>query len=71
VLAEYLTSTIFGALFIALLAGLITSWDIFDPLALAMGAGVGSGSMMAAASAAIAAQQTIVPPEGRTPLSRR
>jgi len=57
VLAEYITGTLFGAIFIALLAGLLTSLHIFDPLALAMGAGVGSGSMMAAASGAIAAQQ--------------
>ncbi len=58
VLAEYLTGTVFGAVFIALLAGFMTSLGIFNPLALAMGAGVGSGSMMAAASGAIAAQQT-------------
>lgn len=58
VLAEYLTGTVFGAVFIAILAGLITSLGIFDPLALAMGAGVGSGSMMAAAAGSIAALQT-------------
>lgn len=58
VLAEYLTGTVFGAVFIALFAGFVTSLGIFDPLALAMGAGVGSGSLMAAASGAIAAQQT-------------
>jgi hypothetical protein len=58
VLAEYLTGTVFGALFIAILAGFITSLNIFDPIALAMGSGVGSGSMMAAAAGAIAAQQT-------------
>ncbi len=58
VLAEYLTGTVFGAAFIAILAGFITSLNIFDPLSLAMGAGVGSGSMMAAAAGAIAAQQT-------------
>ena len=58
VLAEYLTGTVFGAVFIALLAGLITSLGIFHPLALAMGAGVGSGSMMAAAAGSIAALQT-------------
>ncbi|MFE1601491.1 DUF3100 domain-containing protein [Methylobacterium sp. ID0610] len=58
VLAEYLTGTVFGAVFIAVLAGLVASLGIFNPLALAMGAGVGSGSMMAAASGAIAAQQT-------------
>ncbi|ACR32221.1 DUF3100 domain-containing protein [Burkholderia glumae] len=57
VLAEYLTGTVFGAVFIAIFAGFVTSLGIFDPLALAMGSGVGSGSMMAAASGAIAAQQ--------------
>ena len=58
VLAEYLTGSIFGAVFIAIFAGFLTSLNIFDPIALAMGAGVGSGSMMAAAAGAIAAQQT-------------
>jgi hypothetical protein len=58
VLAEYITGTVFGAVFIALLAGLIAGLHVFDPLALAMGAGVGSGSLMAAAAGAIAAQQT-------------
>lgn len=58
VLAEYLTGTIFGAVFIAIFAGFVTSLHIFDPVALAMGAGVGSGSIMAAAAGAIAAQQT-------------
>ena len=51
VLAEYITGTVLGAIFIALLASLATSRGIFDPIALAMGAGVGSGSMMAAARA--------------------
>ena len=58
VLAEYITGTVFGAVFIAILASLVASLNIFNPLALAMGAGVGSGSMMAAAAGAIAAQQT-------------
>lgn len=58
VLAEYLTGTLFGALFIAIVAGFITSLGIFHPNSLAMGAGIGSGSMMAAAAGAIAAQQT-------------
>jgi Protein of unknown function (DUF3100) len=58
VLAEYLTGTVFGTVFIALLAGLLASTGVFNPLALAMGAGVGSGSMMAAAAGSIAAQQT-------------
>ena len=57
-LAEYLTGTVFGAVFIAIFAGFVASLNIFHPLALAMGSGVGSGSMMAAASGAIAAQQT-------------
>ncbi|MBX8497529.1 DUF3100 domain-containing protein [Pseudomonas cichorii] len=58
VLAEYLTGTLFGALFIAIVAGFIASLGIFHPNSLAMGAGIGSGSMMAAAAGAIAAQQT-------------
>lgn len=58
VLAEYLTGTVFGAVFIAVLAGFLASLNIFHPVALAMGSGVGSGSMMAAAAGAIAAQQT-------------
>lgn len=56
VLAEYITGTVLGALFIAILAGFITSLHIFDPRSLAMGAGVGSGSLMAAAVGAITAQ---------------
>ena len=58
VLAEYITGTVVGAVFIGLLAGFVAALGVFRPDALAMGAGVGSGSMMAAASAAIAAQQT-------------
>ncbi|MGJ7612852.1 MULTISPECIES: DUF3100 domain-containing protein [unclassified Variovorax] len=60
VLAEYITGTVLGALFIAVLAGFIASLHVFDPRSLAMGAGVGSGSLMAAALGAIAAQN---PPE--------
>lgn len=56
VLSMYVFGTIFGALFISLLASVAASTGLFDPLALAMGAGVGSGSMMAAGAAAIAAQ---------------
>lgn len=58
VLAEYITGTLFGAIFIAILAGFLASLNIMDPIALAMGSGVGSGSMMAAAAGAIAALQT-------------
>ena len=60
VLAEYITGTVLGALFIAVLAGFVTSLNVFDPRSLAMGAGVGSGSLMAAALGAITAQ---LPPE--------
>ncbi|MGC8159867.1 DUF3100 domain-containing protein, partial [Salmonella enterica] len=38
VLAEYLTGTLFGAVFIAILAGFLASLNIFHPYALAMGA---------------------------------
>ena len=55
VLAMYVFGTLFGAVFITLLTSLVANWKIFDPLALAMGAGVGSGSMMAASSASIVA----------------
>lgn len=55
VMATYICGTLFGAIYIGLLAGYLGSLKIFDPLALAMGAGIGSGSMMAAASGAIAA----------------
>jgi hypothetical protein len=55
-LAEYITGTLIGAIFISLLAGFVSSLNIFHPLALGMGAGVGSGSMTAAAVGAIAAQ---------------
>ncbi|MGN7252414.1 DUF3100 domain-containing protein [Arthrobacter sp. SAFR-014] len=55
VLAMYVFGTLFGAVYITLLTSLVSNWKIFDPLALAMGAGVGSGSMMAASSASIIA----------------
>ncbi|MFK0006148.1 DUF3100 domain-containing protein [Paenarthrobacter sp. NPDC090520] len=55
VLAMYVFGTLFGAVFITLLTSLVSNWKIFDPLALAMGAGVGSGSMMAASAASIVA----------------
>ncbi|MEY9460237.1 hypothetical protein ABH973_000650 [Bradyrhizobium ottawaense] len=58
VLAEYITGTVFGTIFISLFASLVTSLGIFHPRALAMGAGMGSGSLMAAAASAISAQQS-------------
>ncbi len=53
VLSMYVFGTIFGAIIVSLIASLAASLGIFDPLALAMGAGVGSGSMMAAAASVI------------------
>lgn len=55
VLAMYVFGTMFGAVYITLLTSLVANWRIFDPLALAMGSGVGSGSMMAASAASIVA----------------
>jgi len=49
----YIVGTVFGAIFFSILASICVSLDIFHPYSLAMAAGVGSGSMMAAASATI------------------
>lgn len=54
VLSMYAFGTLFGAVAITLIASVAVGLDIFDPLALAMGAGVGSGSMMAAAASTVA-----------------
>jgi hypothetical protein len=53
VMSVYICGTLFGAVWLGLLAGYLAALKIFHPYALAMGAGVGSGSMMAAASGAI------------------
>ncbi len=53
VMAMYICGTVFGALWIAILSGMVAQMDILHPYALAMGAGVGSGSMMAASMGAI------------------
>lgn len=55
VMSVYICGTLFGAVWLGLLAGYLAALKIFHPFALAMGAGVGSGSMMAAASGAIKA----------------
>ncbi|MCI1748257.1 MAG: DUF3100 domain-containing protein [Acidipropionibacterium sp.] len=55
VLAMYAFGTLFGAITVGVIASLSASLKIFDPLALAMGSGVGSGSMMAAATGAVVA----------------
>lgn len=54
VLSMYAFGTLFGAITITIIASMATSLNLFDPLALAMGAGVGSGSMMAAAASVVA-----------------
>lgn len=51
--AVWLLGSVFGALYVSLLAGLLAGTGIFSPLALALGAGVGSASMMAGAAAAL------------------
>ncbi|MFK3781665.1 DUF3100 domain-containing protein [Agrobacterium sp. NPDC089420] len=53
IIGEYLTGSTIGAPFMALFASIIVSLGFFDPIALAMGAGVGSASMLAAITASI------------------
>ena len=55
VMAVYICGTLFGAIWLGFVAGFVASLKIIHPYALAMGAGVGSGSMMAASAGAIAA----------------
>lgn len=54
-LGVYVCGTLFGAIYLAILASLIAGTKLFHPISLAMGAGVGSGSMMAAMTGAISA----------------
>lgn len=54
VMGVYVVGTMIGTLWFALLASYTLSLDIFDPRALAMACGVGSGSMVAACSGALA-----------------
>ena len=53
VMSMYVCGTLYGAIWMSILASLIAHLDILHPYALAMGAGVGSGSMMAASLAPI------------------
>ncbi len=55
VMAMYVCGTLFGAVWMAVLAGAVAKLDLFHPYALAMGAGIGSGSMMAASVGSIVA----------------
>lgn len=54
VMGVYVVGTLFGTFAFAIMASLFASFDVFDPRALAMACGVGSGSMMAACSGALA-----------------
>ncbi len=55
VMGVYVMGTVFGTIFFATLASFLASTGMFDIRALAMACGVGSGSMMAACSGALAA----------------
>ncbi|WP_251442181.1 DUF3100 domain-containing protein [Veillonella intestinalis] len=55
VMGMYICGTLFGAMWISVLAGMVAQLQWFHPLALAMGAGIGSASMMAAATGSIVA----------------
>ena len=48
--AVYIVGSVIGTVFISVLASIVASWNIFDPIALGMACGVGSGSMMTAAA---------------------
>lgn len=53
VMGMYICGTVFGALWVSVLAGIVAQLGIFHPHSLAMGAGIGSASMMAAGTASI------------------
>lgn len=55
VMAIYIFGTVFGAIFLGLIANLLAQYTPLSPQALAMASGVGSASMMAAASASLIA----------------
>ncbi len=53
VMAIYIFGTVFGAVFLGLLSGFLATITPIHPLSFAMASGVGSGSMMAAASGSL------------------
>jgi hypothetical protein len=55
VFSVWLLGTLFGAVFISLLAGVLGSMSFFDPRALALGLGLGSASMMLGGVGALSA----------------
>ncbi|OWZ84120.1 DUF3100 domain-containing protein [Natranaerobius trueperi] len=55
VLGIYIFGTVVGAIWNGLMGGLVSSLGIFHPYALGMASGIGSASMMSAASGSVAA----------------
>src|SRR5699024_7708892 len=55
VMAMYIFGTVFGAVFLGVLSGFLATITPMSPLSFAMASGVGSGSMMAAASGSLIA----------------
>jgi hypothetical protein len=55
VMAVYIFGTVFGAVFLGLIAGFLATTTPIHPLSFAMASGVGSGSMMVAASGSLIA----------------
>ena len=55
VMGMYICGTLFGALWISILSGIIARTGFFHPYALAMGGGIGSASMMAASIGSLVA----------------
>ncbi|WP_404328425.1 DUF3100 domain-containing protein [Mesobacillus maritimus] len=53
VMAMYIFGTVFGAVFLGIVSGFLASVTPLHPLSLAMASGVGSGSMMSAASGSL------------------
>ncbi|MGO4888230.1 DUF3100 domain-containing protein [Anaerobacillus sp. MEB173] len=55
VMAIYIFGTVFGAVFMGLMSGFLATLTPLHPLSFAMASGIGSGSMMAAASGSLVA----------------
>ncbi|MUV36951.1 hypothetical protein JNUCC1_00757 [Lentibacillus sp. JNUCC-1] len=55
VMAMYIFGTVFGAVFLGIISGFLATITPLNPLSFAMASGVGSGSMMAAASGSLIA----------------
>ncbi|WP_209121123.1 DUF3100 domain-containing protein [Alkalihalobacillus sp. BA299] len=53
VMAMYIFGTVLGAVFLGIISGFLASITPLNPLSLAMASGVGSGSMMSAASGSL------------------